>query len=228
MATAGALTLGQLVLRCEALAELEGFTNADNPPDWAAQVNAAYLEACWEAETHTETLDVGDTVAGQAEYDLGVVGTDRAVKLIHEVWVGTTTLLTQGSEASVRQADPRWLMATSGTPATWWRPTPWVLRLHPAPSTAGLAITARVVRCPAPMAADDYPDLPEVFHSRLADRAYMEEAVRWVRGDARQALQDNIDRWRASLSALKGRSGGEATRGVALGRSVRASDRVTP
>lgn len=222
------MTLAQLVLRCEALAELEGFVNADNPPDWAAQVNAAYLEACWEAETHTVTLSLGNTVANQAEYELGDVGTDRAVKLIHEVWVGTTTLLTQSSEAAVRQMDPRWLMATSSTPAVWWRTSPWLLRLYPAPSTAGQAITARVVKCPAPMAASDYPDLPEVFHSRLADRAYMEEAVRWVRGEARQALADNIDRWRSSLSALKGRAGGEATRGVALGRSVRSSDRITP
>lgn len=227
MATSGAYTLAQLAARAAALAELEGFGNAASPPDWSAQVNAAYAEFCWLAETHTEALALDDTVAGQAEYTLGAAGTDRAIKIIHEVWVDDD-LLEPGSESSLRQRDGRWSRQADGTPCMWWRPSPWVIRLWPAPATGGQALTVRCVRPPAPLTATEYPDIHEVYHARLADRAYMEEAVRWVRGDARQALQDNIDRWRSSVTDAKGRAAVEGSRGYALHRGLRGNSMVSP
>lgn len=227
MAAPGAYTLAQLAARAAALAELEGFDNAATPPDWSAQVNAAYAEFCWLAETHTETVTLDDTVAGQAEYTLGDSGTDRAIKIIHEVWVDDD-LLEPGSESSLRQRDERWSRKADGTPCVWWRPSPWVIRLWPAPATGGQALTVRCVRPPAPLTATQYPDIHEVFHARLADRAYMEEAIRWVRGDARQALTDNIDRWRSSITDAKGRAATEGARGVQVRRLLRASGRVSP
>ena len=228
MSIPGAMTLPALVARCQALAELGGYANAGAPPDWEAQINAAYAEFTWDGETHIDSLNLATTtVADTATYTLGAVGTDRSWKVINEVWVGDY-LVERSSESAVRAGNRNWLRASSGTPSVWWRISTNVIRLYPAPSTSALTITVRGVRSPVALTGTAYPDIPEVYHSKLADRAYLEEAMRYARGEERQALSDKIVRWKAAVQALKGRAGIEASYGAQMTRPQVASSRVSP
>lgn len=215
-------TYAELRDLAEALAELEGYTDAVRRPNWGKLVNEAYVEFCWETACIREEDANILTVAGQAEYVLS----GAEWRFLLDVMVDETTL-ERVSEASVRRAYPDWLRTPAGLPSLYWRPRPKLLRLYPRPAEGGKTVRIYGIRAPKPLYADsDVPEIPSVYHESLAQRAYFMAAQRWARGDGRQALLDQIDQYLKKLSQLRDEFGSEQLYG--LSREVREpiADRV--
>lgn len=209
------MTFGQLQARAAALADVAGYTDAATAPDWAQLINDAYAEFTWLAESHPDTLTLTDaTVANQAEYSIATVGTTRSWKAVVTVRVGDRTL-TRASEGQLRRMRPDWDASESGTPEFYVVYRGRVLRLYRPPDTASEDIVVRGIRSAAAMTLDsEYPDIPEVHHSALADRAYWEIGLMHLRGEERAALQGQVDRYTASVAAQSGASAMSSMWGV--------------
>jgi hypothetical protein len=215
------MTYQDLQDRAAELADLEGYSDAASAPDWADLVNKAYTEFVWETETNRATDTALATVASQADYALPAPD----FKTLLSVYVDSVPM-SPASDRAIRR-DPYWFTTTAGTSQFYYRPKPSTLRLWPTPATGALAIVVYGVRAPDLLvAAGDEPEVPDVYHESIAKRAYWMAAERWARGDARQALMDQVEQYVKRLNSLKGEFAAEGTRGVSRMALRPIADRV--
>lgn len=218
-----AQTFVQLRTRAAALVELAGFTDTANTPDYSVLVNRAYDEFCWETECNLTSDATLTTVADQAEYTIPLPHFRTIYEVLYDGYP-----LSRTSLAAVRESDPEWLTAASGTPDRYWRPKWSTLRLYVPPETASKTLTIYGSRSPADLSADgDCPDIPNAHHDGLAQRAAWLAMEAWVRGEERQALQDRIDQYLAGLRRMRAQQHQDVLAGVGVYRAVPATERVS-
>ena len=105
---------------------------------------------------------------------------------------------------------------------------PHVLRLWPAPDTAGVTLTVYGVRTPAALSAgSDTPLVPDVHHEAIAQRAAWFVMEPWVRGAELQTLQARIDAWASRVRKLRGMTTAESLNRVEKMPVVPWEERVT-
>lgn len=177
--------------RAEFLAAQAGWSDA-SPPDgyatlaafWEALINEAYQEFAFDTEFNIET-DTFQTVADQAEYNLGLVTTQtHAFIKVTEAVYGTDTPLSPATEEEIRRRNNLWLMEGSGVPTWFWTSSSGIFRLYPPPSEADVAITVRGPREPTPLIEDtDEPACPQAFHIAIPLKAVLLMAESWIEAE---------------------------------------------
>jgi hypothetical protein len=183
------MTFDELIERASQIAELGGYTDTANPPDWARLVNLAYKRFCWEADAVWSEDATIDSEANIGEYDIPA----PEYKLVTDVSFGTVKL-ERGSVSQARMWHNEWRTHTAATPRLYWMAQSQVLRVWPTPTTADVTISIYGVRAPVSMeAGDDLPvAVPEVYHEDIAGLAYALHARRMARG---AELAESVERY---------------------------------
>lgn len=218
------MTFGELMARAAVLAEVGGFSDTENPPDWARMVNLAYAKFCWEADAISGSATL-TSVANQAEYVIPAPD----FKLITDVTIDGRRVY-RGSEKRARASSMVWMDDTSGTPWMYWMAAHQTVRLYPTITLDDAVIVVRGIRGPSEMVlAEATPSaVPDVYHEEIAALAYALHARRMARG---AELSESIERYvaLAAEAALqfKQHLAGAQELGSVVGSGWPESERVT-
>ena len=184
-----------LQTEAEALVEIWGYGNTAYPPVWAAEVNQAYYDICWEADAIRGPEQSFLTVANQVEYNLPAVITGNANdwKLLLDCWYASAYRVHVVDEAYVRRYDPYYtLVSPTGQPWVCWMPRPNTLRFYPPTANAGDTVTIYGIQSPSPLVnPTDLPVIEAAYHEGIAERAAFYVAKRYAKSaDQMAALQE--------------------------------------
>lgn len=200
------LTVEEIILRAQDLAEVGGYAQTARPPLWLDLFKRAYTEFVWETDCR-RVSDTFVTVSGQIEHTL----TTPYWKVLLDVIYNTGTNaqpLEKSSDAEIRRMYDDWLVRDAGTPDYWYWVRPNVLGLFPKPDTSNITVTIYGVRGPEPITdISQYPAIQGVYHEALAERMYTLVALQWARGDERRtllAVQKDYLSWLGSCRAIIG------------------------
>lgn len=187
--------------RADKHAELWGFLNSSQTPNWSVLVNQAYKDLCWRTEVIRGPEANFTTVVNQAEYNLPGAAT-QPWKDVLDCYYNNTPLIA-ANENQLRRINPRFVVATSGTPTHYWLPRPNVIRLYPVPN-AVQQVVVYGIRAPAALVNDaDVPAVPEPYHEAIALYAAYLHCRAFARGEARQTLSDRLAEYNAFVEGLK-------------------------
>jgi hypothetical protein len=187
------MQFSEIQARAAFLAMQAGWDQKPPMPDWKALCNRGLQDFSWDTEYNEEEATLV-TVINQSVYTIDSASTPRAFRSFRCVAYGTQTTsptnLPLSSEGDEAAADPLWWQRPAGTPVRFLIPGPNIIRIVPAPSTAGDTITLRGTREALPMAADaDVPAYPATWHEAIALRAAVLHCESWVSGDDAGKLQ---------------------------------------
>lgn len=181
------MTFAQLQARATLLASLEGWSDVNPSPDWAALVNQGYIQFSWDGECLITNTTI-TTVSGQAAYTL----TGQWRRLMDVVYDsgGANSPVRHSSEDFERYLRADWRVQPSGTPVRCTFNPFNALTLVPAPATAGVTVAVRGVAEAAPLVnGTDVPTIPDVLHEAIALKAAIFQGKVYAQGEASQRLE---------------------------------------
>ena len=203
----------QLQSRSASLAELEGYTDANNPPRWDVLVNRAWVEFSWDAEIVVAAVTLTATI-GQALCTLPTINNGPFKEILDVIWDygNTNGPVGRSTEAFERNMNPSWLSAASGVPVRWAVGTYDVIALSPPPNAAATVWVRGVCQGLPMTAATDLPGLqggvgmpiPEALHEAIAYRAAWLQNIGYAQGDAMTARLSQYDeRYKAAVASCR-------------------------
>lgn len=179
------MVFSEIRARIGDLIRLAGWSNTETAPDLAYLANHGSRE--FFTETQILTADTTATsVVGQAEYTLTTP--PEWVRITDVLW-GTSTPLTQVTEARLRQRMPLWSQEGNGVPLYWWVSKANEIKLHPKPDVASTTIYVHGIRLDAVLDGDsDSPSCPAIFHEGICLLGAYHHGKLYAVGEQRQTL----------------------------------------
>jgi hypothetical protein len=175
-----------LQARAQLLSSLEGWSDANPSPDWAALVNQAYVQFSWDGECLITNTTL-TTVSNQAAYTLP--GQWRRVREVIFDSGGTNRPVRRSSEEFERYLRADWRVQASGTPVRYAFSPFNALTLVPPPATTGVVVAVRGVAEATPLVTgSDTPAIPDVLHEAIALKAALFQGKVYAQGEASQRL----------------------------------------